>query len=241
MATENPSWGYTRIQGALTNLGHRVARSTVSRILSEQGIPPSRERPMTWRTFLRAHWPALFAADFFTTEIWTVRGLVTYYTVFVIELQSRSVHLLGSTPHPDEAFVVQAMRHLTNDVDGVLRMDDILICDRDRKWSLGVQDLLETAGVRVIQKPFRAPNCNAYAERFIRSIKEECLDRVVPLGEHHLRWLLGEFVKHYQRERNHQGLGNELIERRPFQRRRGPVRRRQRIGGLLSYYHRAAA
>jgi len=91
MATENPSWGYTRIQGALRSLGHRVARSTVAKILKDRGIPPSRERPMTWRTFLRAHWRALFATDFFTTEVWTTRGLVTYYTVFVIELYSRRV------------------------------------------------------------------------------------------------------------------------------------------------------
>jgi putative transposase len=109
MATDNPSWGYTRIQGALKNLGHRVARSTIAKILKAQGIPPSRERPITWRTFLRAHWRELSAADFITTEVWTVRGLVTYYTVFVIELHSRRVHVLGSTPHPDEAFVVQTM------------------------------------------------------------------------------------------------------------------------------------
>jgi putative transposase len=105
MATDNPSWGYTRIQDALKNLGHRVARSTIAKILKERGIPPSPERPMTWRTFLRAHWRVLSAADFFTTEVWTVRGLVMYYTVFVIELHSRRVHVLGSTPHPDEAFV----------------------------------------------------------------------------------------------------------------------------------------
>ena len=116
MATENPSWGYTRIQGALKNLGHRVARSTIADILKDAGIPPSRERPMAWRTFLRAHWPALLAADFFTTEVWTVRGLVTYYTVFVIDLHSRRVYVGGSTPHPDEAFVLQTMRHLTNDI-----------------------------------------------------------------------------------------------------------------------------
>ena len=114
MALENPSWGYTRIQGALKNLGHSVARATVARIRRRQGIPPSRERPMQWRTFLRAHWSALMAADFFTTEVWTVRGLVTYYTVFVIELHTRRVHVLGSTPYPDEAFVIQTMRHLTD-------------------------------------------------------------------------------------------------------------------------------
>jgi hypothetical protein len=110
MALENPSWGYTRIQEALENLGHRVWRATVARLLKTQGIPPSGERPMQWRTFLRAHWSALLAADFFTTEVWTIRGLITYYTLFVIELHTRRVHVLGSTPHPDEEFVIQTMR-----------------------------------------------------------------------------------------------------------------------------------
>ncbi len=119
MATENPSWGYTRIQGALKNLGHRVARSTLAAILKQQGIPSSGERPTSWQTFLRAHWDALMAADFFTTEVWTVRGLMTYYTLFVIELHSRRVHLVGCTPHPDEAFVLQIARHLTDATDGV--------------------------------------------------------------------------------------------------------------------------
>ena len=116
------------------------------------------------------------AADFFTTEVWTARGLVTYYTVFVIELQSRRVHVVGSTPYPDEAFVVQAMRDLTNAIDGVLATGRVLICDRDRKWSRAVLEFLEQEGVRIIRTPFRAPNCNAYAERFVRSIKEECLE-----------------------------------------------------------------
>jgi hypothetical protein len=166
MATENPTWGYTRIQGAWKNLGHRVARSTVATILRQQGIPPRDERPTSWQTFLRAHWCAFVAADFFTTEVWTVRGLVTYYTVFVIELHSRRVHLLGSTPHPDEAFMLQIARHLTDAADGVLDGPRFLICDRDRKWSAAVRQLLETSGAHVIRTPCRAPNCNAHAERF---------------------------------------------------------------------------
>ena len=99
MATENPRWGYTRIQGALKNLGHRVGRSTIARILQIHGISPRPEGPMTWKMFVQAHWPALIAADFFTTEVWTMRGLVTYYTAFVIELHSRHVHVLGTTPY----------------------------------------------------------------------------------------------------------------------------------------------
>ena len=176
MATENPSWGYTRLQGALRNLGHRVARSTIATILKQQGVPPSDERPTSWQTFLRAHWDALVAADFFTTEVWTARGLITYYTLFVIEVHSRRVRIVGSTPCPDEAFMRQVVRAVTDATDGVLGERRFLICDRDRKWSADVRELLERSGARVIQTPVCAPNCNAYAERFVRSIKEECLD-----------------------------------------------------------------
>jgi hypothetical protein len=166
--------------------------------------------------------------------------LVTYYTVFVLELQSRRVHVAGSTPYPDEAFVVQAMRGLANAIDGILQDGCVLICDRDRKWSRGVLEFLEHEGVRIIRTLFRAPNCNAYAERFVRSMKEECLERMILFGERHLRRTIAEFVAHYHAERNHQGIGNELIE--PLERAedQGRVRRRQRIGGMLNYYYRAA-
>ena len=166
--------------------------------------------------------------------------------MFVIELQTRRVHVLGSTPYPDEEFVIQTMRHLTDPVErvirveGVIRTRSILICDRDRKWCVAVQQFLETAGVRVVQTPFRAPNCNAYAERFVRAIKEECLDKVILLGERHLRRTVSEFVAHYHGERNRQGLGNELIDRLQQQPACGLVRRRQRLGGILSFYYRAA-
>jgi transposase InsO family protein len=212
MAAENPSWGYTRIQGALKNVGHRVGRSTIAAILKAEGIPPSGERPTSWRTFLRAHWPALLAADFFTTEVWTARGLATYYIVFIIELQSRRVHVAGLTRYPDEAFVMQAIRGMANPIDGVLTNGCVLICDRDRKWSRAVLEFLEHEGIRIIRTPFRALNCNAYAERFVRSIKEECLERMIPLGERHLRRTIAEFVAHYHGERNHQGIGNQLIQ-----------------------------
>src|ERR1700682_4976218 len=181
MAEEKPSWGYTRIVGALKNVGHRVSRSTIARILKAAGVPPVPERPTSWQTFLRAHGGAIAGADFFTTEVWTWRGLVTFYTVFVIDVASRRVHIVGSTPH-------------------------------------------------------RAPNANAHAERFVRSIKEECLDRVIPFGEGHLRRTIAEYVEHYHRERNHQGIENELIARAPATDHVGRIRRRPRLGGLLNYY-----
>jgi putative transposase len=239
MAEENPTWGYTRIQGAVKNVGHRVGRSTIARIVKTHGLPPVPGRPTSWRTFLRAHWGVISGGNFFTTEVWTWRGLVTDYTVFVIDLASRRVQILGSTPNPNDLFMHQVGRTLTAADDGALRVHRVLICDRDRKWSGEVRRVLGDAGVRVVQTPLQAPDANAYAERFVRSIKEECLDRMVPLGERHFRRAVAEFVAHYHHERNHQGLGNRLIEC-VASREAGTIRRRQRLSGLLNYYERAA-
>jgi hypothetical protein len=134
MADENPTWGYTRIQGALQNVGHRVGRSTIARILRAHYLPPVPDRPTSWQTFLRAQWGAIAGGDFFTTEVWTWRGLVTYYTVFVLDLASRRVVLAGSTPWPNEMFMRQVVRSLTTD-EGFLVAHRVLICDRDGKWS----------------------------------------------------------------------------------------------------------
>jgi transposase InsO family protein len=189
---------------------------------------------------LAAHWGAIAAADFFTTEVWTRRGLITYYTLFVTDLASRRVHLAGPTRYPDDAFMRQVARHLTDPVDGFLSGHRILIADRDGKWSDGFQQMLEELGIRVVHTPYWAPNCNAHAERFVRSIKEECLHRVIPLGERYLRHAIDEFVIHYHRERNHQGIGNELIDGAPAVQTDGVVGCRQRLGGVLRHYHRAA-
>ncbi len=240
MAEENPTWGYTRIQGALKNVGHRVGRSTIRRILKAAGLPPVPQRPTSWQAFLRAHWGAIAGADFFTTEVWTWQGLVTYYTVFVIDLASRRVQILGSTPYPDAFFMQQIIRTLTMGETGVIATPAILVCDRDRKWSRDVRRRLREAGIRVVLIPERAPNANAYAERFVRSIKEECLHRIVPIGARHFRRAVAEFVEHYHDERNHQGLDNRLIAGTPVISQAGHVRRRPRLGGLLNFYERAA-
>jgi len=240
MATENPGWGYSRIQGALKNLNHRVARSTVAKVLKDNGIPPAPGRPSSWRTFMRAHWGAIAGADFFTTEVWTARGLVTYYTLFVLDLKSRRVEIAGSTRNPDTAFMGQAARRLTDAVDGFLAHHRVLICDRDVKWTDGFRALLEGAGVRIVRTPVQAPNANAYAERFVRSIREECLDRLILFGERRLLHVLNEFVVHYHEERNHQGLSNDLIAPASRAVGRAGIRCRDRLGGLLRYYYQAA-
>jgi transposase InsO family protein len=189
---------------------------------------------------LKAHWGAIAAVDFFTTEVWTWHGLVTYYTVFVLDLASRRVHILGTTPHPSDEFMGQIVRLITAADDGVLIGHRVLICDRDRKWSRAVRQGFDDAGIRVVLTPERAPNANAYADRFVRSIKEECLDRMIPLGEQHFRRAVTECVEHYHLERNHQGLDNQLITGTPPADAAGHVRRRWRLGGLLNYYERAA-
>jgi putative transposase len=130
MAEENPTWDYTRIVGALKNVGHRVSRSTIARILKAAGAPPVPERPTSWQTFLRSHWGAIAGADFFRTEVWTWRGLVTFCTVFVIDVASRRVHVVGSTPHPDEGFMRQVTRTLTAADDRLLVDRHVLICDQ---------------------------------------------------------------------------------------------------------------
>jgi len=240
MATENLTWSYTRIQGALKNVGHCVGRSTVRGILKAAGLPPVPQRPTSWQTFLKAHWGAIARADFFTTEMWTWRGLVTYYPVFVIDLASRRVQILGSTPHPEALFMEQIVRALTMADDGVVDTPHVLICDRDRKWSGEVRRRLEQAGIRVLLTPERAPNANAYAERFVRSIKEECLDRLIPIGDRHFRRAVAEYVAHYHGERNHQGLDNRLISGPAVIRMASPVRRHRRLGGVLNFHQRAA-
>jgi transposase InsO family protein len=244
MARENRGWGYTRIQGALQNVGHRVGRTTISNIFRENGIDPAPERGKrtTWSQFLKAHWNVLAAADFFTVEVWGPRGLVTFYVFFVIELATRRIEIAGITPGPSEPWMMQIGRNLTDPLDGALAEKRFLILDRDSKYSLAFRDLLKDARIEVVRLPYRSPNLNAYAERFVRSIKDECLSRMIFFGERSLRKATREYAAHYHRERNHQGIDNRLIE--PGDRvesASSAIECVQRLGGMLRFYHRAAA
>lgn len=241
MATDNPRWGYTRIQGALQNLGYAVGRNTIKRVLAENGIDPAGRRPMTWKTFLKAHWGAIAATDFFTVEVVTWRGLVRYFVLFVIDLQTRRVSIAGISRSPNGLWMSQIARNLTDCEDGILIRSRYLIHDRDPLFTQAFGSTLRSAGVNPVRLPSRSPNLNAYAERFVRSIKSECVAQVIPLSERHLRRVIGEYVEHYHVERNHQGLGNGLIEyRADGANRSGAVQCRERLGGLLRYYRRAA-
>jgi len=239
MARDNSSWGYCRIQGELRALGYRVAPSTIAKVLKDNGIRPAPERPSSWRPFLKAHWGQIAGLDFFTTEVWTLRGLTTYYVLFLIEIKTRRVHVAGITTNPDGAFMAQVARNLTDAVDGFLGGQRYVICDRDSCFTAQFRSILEDAGVKVNRAPRQAPNCNAYAERFVLSIKSECLGRKILFGESSRRRAVAEYVAHYHTERAPQGLGNERIEGAVVTA-DGEVRCRERLGGILKSYHRAA-
>jgi transposase InsO family protein len=244
LARENPTWGYDRIVGALANLGHQVSDQTVGNILKAHGIEPApeRKRQTTWKSFLQSHWDVLGAIDFTTIEVWTTRGLVTYYLLFVMELATRRVHLAGCTPNPHDPWMQQMARNLTDVVDGFLRGKRYLLMDRDSKFSDDFQAILTAAGVEPVPLPPRSPNLNAELERFHLSLKEECLERMIFFGEASLRKAVGEYLAHYHTERNHQGMENRiLVAGDEVGRTVGEIECRERLGGLLRYYYRKAA
>jgi hypothetical protein len=242
MASSNPSWGYTRVRGALRNLGHEVGRSTIKRILAASGIEPatSRRKGMSWETFLKSHWGVIAATGFFSVEVFTSVRLIRYFVLFVIDLKTRRVKIAGILPQPDGRWMKRVARNLTDAYDGFLAGSRYLIHDRDPLFTDAFRGVLKAGGVRPVKLPAQSPDLNAFAEGFVRSIKEECLSQIIPLGERHLQRAVTEYTEHYHLERNHQGLGNELIDGQAHEG-RGRVECRKRLGGVLKYYYRRAA
>jgi transposase InsO family protein len=245
MAEENPSWGYRRLQGALANLGHRIDAGTVRNILHRYHLGPAPQRRkagMTSAQSLTLHWEVLAATDFFTVEVATWHGLVTYDVLFVMDLARRQVEVAGMTPHPPDEFMRQCARRLTDHFDGFLRGKRFLIHDRDAKFTRAFDGLLKEHRVEPVLLPPRSPNLNAYCERFVRSIKEEALEHMRMLGERSLHYVVRQYLAHSHQERNHQELSNRPIMPEPgIESRSGRIARRDRLGGLLSYYYRDAA
>jgi transposase InsO family protein len=244
MADENRAWGYRRIQGALANLGHMLAHNTIANILKRHGIEPApeRERKTTWKEFLHRHLDQIVASDFFTVEVWTQRGLQRFVILFFIELQTRRVEIGGIASRPNGLWMTQIARNLTDDVDGFFKKKRYLIHDRDPLYTTEFLSMLAEQGIESVKLPPRSPNLNAHAERFVRSIKEGCLERMIFFGEDSLRNAVNNFIAHYHFERNHQGLGNRLIVPVTTSVESvATVQRRQRLGGLLNYYYRQAA
>ncbi|MGB0415494.1 MAG: transposase [Coraliomargarita sp.] len=241
-AEENPSWGYGRIQGALSNLGYEVCETTVGNILRAADVSPSEERmkKSTWKQFVRSHMATMCVADFLTTEVWTLRGLVRYHTLFVMNLAKRQVQIAQISCQMNGQVMAQVARNLTDAEDGFLKGMEYFVCDRDTLFTNEFRETLESSGVRVIRTRVATPEQNGYAERFVKSLKTECLDRMIFFGEKSLRNAIDNYILHYHHERNHQSLDNL----RPFpyaprnEGKNGSVVKFERLGGLLNYYHR---
>jgi putative transposase len=191
---------------ALSNLGHAVGRGTIAEILARHGIEPApqRERKTTWKEFLTQNWDLIVAADFFTIEAWTRRGLQRFVILFFMELSTRKVEIAGITSSPSGLWMNQIGRNLTDAVDGLLNGKRYLIHDRDPLFTAEFLSMLAEAGVASVKLPPRSPNLNAYAERFVRTTKESCLERTILFGESAVRKATAEFMAHYHSERNHQ-------------------------------------
>jgi transposase InsO family protein len=200
MAQENGSWGYDRIAGALANIGHHVSDQTVGNVLRRHGIPtaPKRRQTTTWKDFISAHMAVLAGSDFFTVEVLSWRGLATYYVLFFIHLQTRQITVAGITRHPTEAWITQMARNAVNDTSGALRHCRYVLHDRDTKFSAAFDDVLASEGIQSLKIPPRSPNLNAYAERWVRSVKEECLSPLILFGERSLHRAVTEFVAHFE-------------------------------------------
>jgi len=228
----------------LANLGHSVSDRTVGNIMKTHGIEPApdRKRQSTWKAFLEAHWEVLASIDFTTIEAWTKTGLVTYYLLFVMEVATRRVYFAGCTANPDEPWMVQIARNLSDAEDGFLRRKKFLIMDRDAKFSEEFRATLQQVGIEAVRLPPRSPNLTPHIERFMRSLKDECLHRLIFFGQKPIQAAAVSFLAHYHRERNHQGLVNRLLDPgEEVGRIAGEVECRERLGGILRYYHRKAA
>jgi len=243
-------WGYTRILGELKKLGTcYVSRNTVRNVLREHGLDPGPRRGVgTWDEFLKIHAATLWQCDFFSKRVLTPKGFRELFVLVFLHVGTRRVFLTSATQHPNEAWVIEQAEAFVRHARAKKLAANIIMHDRDCKFTAGFDSALEKAGIDARRSAYRAPNTAAYVERFVQSIKQECLEHFVVFGKRHMDYLCREFVEHYQVERPHQGLDNNLLVSRRRQKKRqtdlvplGDVGCRIRLGGLLKHYHRKAA
>lgn len=246
MATLNPDWGYGRIRGELLNIGHDVKKQTIKNVMKREGIlpAPDRQKKSPWNRFIASNLDVLAACDFFTYDVVDALSgfkVRTYYVLFFIHLGTRKVHIAGITEHPSHNWMRRLAYNLTNYEDGFLKDCKYLIHDRDFHFmKSGFRDVLTKENVKCIATARKAPDMNAYAERWIQSIKGECLDKLMLFHEGSLKHAIKHYVIHHNEERSHQGIDNTLIEPNFERTSEGRVVCKKRLGGLLNHYRRIA-
>jgi putative transposase len=241
LASENPTWGYRRIHGELCRLGYRIGASTIWTILHRAGVEPApRRSALSWRQFLRVQANGVLAVDFFTVDTVFLQRL---YVLFVLGLATRRVHVLGVTPHPGGDWVTQQARNLLMGLESRVGQPRLLIRDRDAKFTAAFDAVFAAEGIQVLRTPVRAPRANAYAERWVGTVRRELLDRMLIVGCRQLRSVLAEYVDHYNGHRPHRALGQAPPlgpAEPPVIPPAGRVARRDRLGGLIHEYAQVA-
>ncbi len=241
LAAENPTWGYSKIHGELLKLGFVISRSSVRNILKRQHVPPAPQRSKdgsNWSSLIKHYGDQLLACDFFTVE---TAWLKTLYALFFIEIGSRRVYFVGCTVHPTAEWVTQQARQLIWTLQDEGKQMRFLIRDRDAKFPARFDRVFLSEGIRVLRTPYRTPVANAFAERWVRSVREECLDKLLIIGERHLRRVLVEYTAYFNRARPHQGIGQRCPISITSPVKSGPVKCRNVLGGVIRDYHREAA
>ena len=235
LAKENPRWGYEKIQGELLKLGYNLSVSSVRNILKRHRVTPVLRRSVgSWRSFLEHYKGQILACDFFTVEtIW----LKTLYVLFFMELGTRRIHGAGCTTNPDKSWVSQQARQFIWDLKDNDRDMVFLIHDNDTKFTSSFDNVFSSESIEIIHTPYQAPRANAFAERWVRSVREECLNHILVLNENHLRRVLKEYTQYYNHARPHQGLGQHFPISGPMRNNEGIIRRRDILGGVIHDYY----